>query len=71
MANTDSLLSTRIHFSYLNKKNGLPSDLPQAMLEDKDGNIWICFENYIGNTVRSGESLKRSSAYPAYGSADK
>lgn len=48
LANTDSLLSTRIHFSYLNKKNGLPSDLPQAMLEDKDGNIWICFENYIG-----------------------
>ena len=48
LANTDSLLNTRIHFSYLNKKNGLPSDLPQAILEDKDGNIWICFENYIG-----------------------
>ncbi len=48
LANTDSLLSTQVHFSYLNKKNGLPSDLPQAMLEDKDGNIWICFENYIG-----------------------
>ena len=48
LANTDSLLSTRIHFSYLNKKNGLPSDLPQAMLEDKGGNLWICFENYIG-----------------------
>ena len=28
-------------------KNGLPSDLPQSMLEDGEGNIWICFENYI------------------------
>ncbi|WP_455584556.1 two-component regulator propeller domain-containing protein [Bacteroides sp.] len=48
LADADSLLNTKIHFSYLNKKNGLPSDLPQAMLEDGEGNIWICFENYIG-----------------------
>lgn len=47
MADVDSLLNTRIHFRYLNMKNGLPSDLPQSMLEDGEGNIWICFENYI------------------------
>ena len=47
MADVDSLLNTRIRFHYLNKKNGLPSDLPQSMLEDGEGNIWICFENYI------------------------
>ena len=47
MADVDSLLNTRIRFHYLNMKNGLPSDLPQSMLEDGEGNIWICFENYI------------------------
>ena len=47
MADVDSLLNTRIRFQYLNMKNGLPSDLPQSMLEDGEGNIWICFENYI------------------------
>lgn len=47
VADTDSLLNTKISFSYLNKKNGLPSDLPQSMLEDGEGNLWICFENYI------------------------
>ena len=47
MADVDSLLNTRIRFHYLNMKNGLPSDLPQSMLEDREGNIWICFENYI------------------------
>ena len=40
-------MNTRIRFHYLNMKNGLPSDLPQSMLEDGEGNIWICFENYI------------------------
>ena len=47
MADVDSLLNTRSRFHYLNMKNGLPSDLPQSMLEDGEGNIWICFENYI------------------------
>lgn len=47
MADVDSLLNTRIRFHYLNMKNGLPSDLPQSMLEDGEENIWICFENYI------------------------
>ena len=47
MADVDLLLNTRIRFHYLNMKNGLPSDLPQSMLEDGEGNIWICFENYI------------------------
>ena len=47
MADVDSLLNTRIRFHYLNMKNGLPSDLPQSMLEDGEGKIWICFENYI------------------------
>ena len=47
MADVDSLLNTRIRFHYLNMKNGLPSDLPQSMLEDGEGNIWICFETYI------------------------
>lgn len=47
MADVDSLLNTRIRFHYLNMKNGLPSDLPQSMLEDGEGNIWICFGNYI------------------------
>ena len=47
MADVDSLLNTRIRFHYLNMKNGLPSDLPQSMLEDGEGKIWICLENYI------------------------
>lgn len=47
LADADSLLYTKIRFDYLNKKNGLPSDLSQAMLQDAEGNIWICFENYI------------------------
>ena len=50
MADVDSLLNTRIRFHYLNMKNGLPSDLPQSMLEDGEGNIWICFENYISKS---------------------
>lgn len=56
LADADSLLDTRIRFDYFNKKNGLPSDLPLSMLEDEEGNIWICFENYIGK-YSPGEEL--------------
>lgn len=45
---TDSLRAGgKAKFRYLNMKNGLPSDLSLSLTESKDGNIWICFENYI------------------------
>lgn len=58
LTDADFLLDTRIRFDYLNKKNGLPSDLPQSMLEDADGNIWICFENYISKYNPEREALE-------------
>lgn len=44
---SDNLLSNHIRFSHLNKRTGLPSDIAYAILEDKDGNLWISFETCI------------------------
>ena len=44
---SENLLSNHIRFSHLNKRTGLPSDIAYAILEDKNGNLWISFETCI------------------------
>lgn len=41
------LLSDKIDFFHYNKKNGLPSDIAFAMVEDNKRRLWIMFENII------------------------
>lgn len=42
-----NLLSEQIQFTHYNKQNGLPSDMAYSIIEDKNGKLWINFENSI------------------------
>lgn len=41
------LLSSKIDFFHYNKKNGLPSDIAFALVEDNKRRLWITFENFV------------------------
>ena len=47
LVSSKDLLCDHIEFIHLNKLNGLPSDLAYAILEGKDNELWINFENHI------------------------
>lgn len=44
MTASNNLLTDSIHFEHLQK---LPSNLVHSMFEDKEGNLWIVFENLL------------------------
>lgn len=41
------VLSDKIDFFHYNKKNGLPSDIAFAMVEDNKRRLWITFESFV------------------------
>lgn len=47
LINSKDLLCDNIEFIHLNKLNGLPSDMAYTILEEKDNELWINFENHI------------------------
>ena len=44
---SESLLSEHIEFKPYTTKDGLPSDLVQSMIEDKEGSLWVISENAL------------------------
>jgi len=44
---SENLLSDQIEFKAYTTRDGLPSDLVQSMIEDKEGNLWIISENAL------------------------
>lgn len=42
-----SLLTDNLTFSYISKRNGLPSDMVYSIREDKAGHLWLALENAI------------------------
>ena len=43
----NDILRGNLKFSYINKRNGLPSDMAYSIHEDKDGYLWIAFETAL------------------------
>ena len=44
---SENLLSEHIEFKPYTTKDGLPSDLVQSMIEDKEGSLWVISENAL------------------------
>ncbi len=42
-----NLLADDLEFSYISKRNGLPSDMVYSIREDADGYLWLALENAI------------------------
>lgn len=43
----DNILSDNLRFDYINKQNGLPSDMVYSIREDRDGYLWIALETAL------------------------
>lgn len=83
LVESDDLLTDRINFRHFNKKNGLPSDVAIALVEDKKKQLWILSENMlcsffpdesrceIYNDFNSGSDVVFSEALPQVDSLGK